>query len=110
MCLSYLDDNCHEYVGEGCEDAGSVQRILENISHKHWQAGQKGVEPPVFSEVGNNVGPDWFACKHCLPWRGASNLTICHPDGILEVLELLVCDGPILIRGVLNNPPPHQAP
>ena len=35
----HLDDDGHEDVGEGCEDARGVQVVVQHVPHEHRQAG-----------------------------------------------------------------------
>ena len=106
-----LDDHGHEDVGEGGEEAGRVEAVVQDVPEEHGEGGEESVEAPVLSKVRYDDGPDRFAGEHCSPGRGrVGHLPVGQSDGVLEVLQLLVRDLPVLIGRVLHTEPPQQAP
>ena len=106
-----LDDHGHEDVGEGGEEAGRVEAVVQDVPEEHGEGGEEGVEAPVLGEVGDDDGPDRLTGQHCSPGRGrVRHLSVRQSDGVLEVLQLLVRDLPVLIGRVLHTEPPQQAP
>ena len=56
-------------------------------------------------------GPDGAGGEHGAPGRGrVTHLPLSQPDRVLEILQLLVRDLPVLVRRVLHHDPPQQAP
>ena len=106
-----LDHHRHQDVGEGGQEAGSVEAVVQHVPQEHGQGGEEGVEAPVLREVGDDDGPDRLAGQHGSPGRGGvSHLSVSQPDGGVQVLELLLRDLPVLLWGVLHTEPPEETP
>ena len=94
-------------VREGDQEARRVEAIVKHLPQEHWQTGQQGVEAPVLGEMRDDDGPDWFAGQHGPPGRrSVRDLSVRQTDGVLEILQLLLRDLPVLIRRVLDTEPP----
>ena len=102
-----LHHHRHQDVREGGQEARRVEAVVEHFSQEHWQTGQQGVEAPVLGEMRDDDGPDWFAGQHGPPRRRrVRDLSVRQTDGVLEILQLLLRDLPVLIRRVLDTEPP----